>query len=72
MRGDEKLTKIVMLAALVMVVATVSFIIGAIAAAAALTNDDDYLDKLPERENEDEQQRNCDLPVLQEKEKQRE
>ena len=72
MRGDEKLTKIVMLAALVMVVATVSFIIGAIAAAAALTNDDNYLDKLPERENEDEQQRNCDLPVLQEKEKQRE
>jgi hypothetical protein len=72
MRGDEKLTKIVMLAALVMVVATVSFIIGAIAAAAALTNDDDYLDKLPERENEDEQQRNCDLPVLQEEEKQRE
>lgn len=69
MRGDEKLTKIVMLAALVMVVATVSFIIGAIAAAAALTNDDDYLDKLPERENEDEQQRNCDLPVLQEEEK---
>lgn len=72
MRGDEKLTKIVMLADLVMVVATVSFIIGAIAAAAALTNDDDYLDKLPERENEDEQQRNCDLPVLQEEEKQRE
>lgn len=66
------MTKIVMLAALVMVVATVSFIIGAIAAAAALTNDDDYLDKLPERENEDEQQRNCDLPVLQEEEKQRE
>lgn len=30
------------------------------------------LDKLPERENEDEQQRNCDLPILQEKEKQRE
>ena len=72
MRGDEKLTKIVMLAALVMVVATVSAIVGVIAAAAALTNDDDYLDKLPERENEDEQQRNCDLPILQEKEKQRE
>lgn len=72
MKGDEKLTKIVMLAALVMVVATVSFIIGAIAAAVAMGNDEEYLDKLPEREDKDEQQRNCDLPVLQEEEKQRE
>ena len=66
------MTNIVILAALVMVVATVSFIIGAIAAAAALTNDDNYLDKLPERENEDEQRRDCNMPILQEKEKQRE
>ena len=66
------MTKIVMLAALVMVVATVSFIIGAIPAAVAMGNDEEYIDKLPERENEDEQQRNCDLPVLQEEEKQRE
>jgi hypothetical protein len=66
------LIEIVALAALVMVVATVSFIIGAIAAAVAMGNDEEYLDKLPERENEDEQQRDCNMPILQEKEKQRE
>ena len=63
--------EIATLAALVMVVATVSAIMGVIAAAAALTNDDDYLDKWPEREEKDEQ-RDCDLSVLQKKEKQRE
>lgn len=52
------MTKIVMLAALVMVVATVSFIIGAIAAAEALTNDDDYLDKMPERKDDEKEQEN--------------
>lgn len=66
------MVEIVTLAALVMMVATVSAIVGLIAAAVALGNDEEYLDKLPERENEDEQQRNCDLPVLQEEEKQRE
>lgn len=64
--------EIVTLAALVTVVATVSAIIGAIAAAVAMGNDEEYLDKLPERENEDEQQRDCNMPILQEKEKQRE
>lgn len=73
---DEIVAKIAIAATAVTVmmiaVTVATLIVGLIAAAAALTNDDDYLDKLPERENEDEQQRNCDLPVLQEEEKQRE
>ena len=64
---DEIITTIILAAVVVTVAAAV---VGLIGAAVALENDEEYLDKLPERENEDEQQRNCDLPVLQEEEKQ--
>ena len=73
---DEIVAKIEIAATAVTVmiiaVTVAALIVGLIAAAVALGNDEEYLDKLPERENEDEQQRNCDLPVLQEEEKQRE
>lgn len=66
---DEIITAIILAAAVVTVAAAV---VGLIGAAVAMGNDEEYLDKLPERENEDEQQRNCDMPVLQKEEKQRE
>lgn len=66
---DEIITAIILAAVVVTVAAAV---VGLIGAAVAMGNDEEYLDKLPERENEDEQQRNCDMPVLQKEEKQRE
>lgn len=72
---DEIVAKIAIAATAVtvmMIAVTVATLIVGLIAAAVATGNDDYLDKLPERENEDEQQRNCDLPVLQEEEKQRE
>lgn len=73
---DEIVAKIAIAATAVTVmmiaVAVATLVVGLIAAAVALGNDEEYLDKLPEREDKDEQQRNCDLPVLQEEEKQRE
>lgn len=66
---DEIITTIILAAVVVTVAAAV---VGLIGAAVALENDEEYLDKWPEGENEDEQQRDCDMPVLQEKEKQRE
>lgn len=66
---DEIITAIILAAVVVTVAAAV---VGLLAAAVALGNDEEYLDKWTEGENEDEQQRNCDLPVLQEEEKQRE
>ena len=73
---DEIVAKIAIAATAVTVmaiaVAVAVLIVGLIAATVALGNDEEYLDKVPERENEDDQQRNCDLPVLQEEEKQRE
>lgn len=66
---DEIIAAIILAAVVVTVAAAV---VGLIGAAVAMGNDEEYLDKLPERENEDEQQRDCDMPVLQEKEKQRE
>ena len=70
---DEIVAKIAIGVTVTIIAVTVAaLIVGLIAAAVALGNDEEYLDKLLERENEDEQQRNCDLPVLQEEEKQRE
>lgn len=73
---DEIVAKIAIAATgvtvMIIAVTVAALIVGLIAAAVALGNDEEYLDKLPERENEDEQQRNCDLSVLQEEEKQRE
>lgn len=66
---DEIITAIILTAVVVTVAAAV---VGLIGAAVAIGNDEEHLDKLPERENEDEQQRNCDMPVLQKEEKQRE
>ena len=66
---DEIITAIILAAVVVTVAAAV---VGLIGEAVAMGNDEEYLDKLPKRENEDEQQRNCDMPVLQKEEKQRE
>ncbi len=65
---DEIITTIILAAVVVTVAAAV---VGLIGAAVALENDEEYLDKWPEREEKDEQ-RDCDLSVLQKKEKQRE
>lgn len=70
---DEIVTKIAIgVTETIIVVTVAALIVGLIAAAVAMGNDEEYLDKWPGREDKDEQQRNCDLPVLQEEEKQRE
>lgn len=73
---DEIVAKIAIAAmgvtVMAIAVAVAALIVGLVAAAVAMGNDEEYLDKLPERENEDEQQRDCNMPILQEKEKQRE
>lgn len=73
---DEIVAKIAIAATAVTVmaiaVAVAVLIVELIAATVALGNDEEYLDKWPGREDKDEQQRDCNMPILQEKEKQRE